>query len=558
MKERLYFSNLKHQDFMHPTDSKALAAIKMLKGLPALINWKNKIYNEKLIRILSMGDDIRVTKKTFKQIYEMTEFSAKVLGTPIPDVFIDQSPIVNAITIGTDAPMIRINSGLIDLMNEVELQAVIAHEMGHIKCGHVLYKTVADLIKNGKSLFGPFRIVFDYAIAFTLLEWDRKSEFSADRAALLVIQDVKPVISMLMKLAGGSQKIVDQIDHEDFLEQSRQFGVAVDGVIGKVCKLELTLNRSHPFPVMRAAEIECWSKTSEYQKIISRGETECPVHRPIGNAPIGLSAESGLKRAIKLKWNAPPFCNISGYKVYRSEDPTNGYSFKEVSGRDETEFEDKSLGDGKTYYYFVKAKDLYGNDGEPTAVVIATTKIQPAPVENIFPEGDLVRKATLRWIAASNHGASMKINVYRSDSTPDKFKKIATVLLSDGIYQDTGLGDNCTYFYQVVVDDDGICSDLSKKIMVCTKKLIDAPNNMKAKYSRGTLSLEWSEVQEAANYEVYDDGAIYDSKIGKSSSPYFRMGLSLKPGKKAVFYVKAVDHQGRKSDKSEKVAVHAI
>lgn len=558
MSDRQYFPGL-NDDFMHPSDSKALAAIKMLKGLPALINWKNKIYNEKLIRIVSMGDAIRVTKKTFKQIYEMTELSAKVLDMSVPDVFINQSPEVNAFTIGTAAPMININSGLIDLMNEEELLTVIAHEMGHIKCGHVLYQTVANLIRKGIGIFRPLQSIVNMAVSMTLLEWDRKSEFSADRAALLVIQDIKPVVTTLMKLAGGSQKIADQIDYEDFLEQSRQFRTVAEGLIGKVCKLELTMGRTHPFAVMRAAEIDQWSKSEQYRKIISRGDSgeQCP--HPKQNTPKFLAAKSGLKRTIVLSWEVPDLCNVSGYKIYRNEGSTTSFEIiKEISGRDETQYIDKPLGDGKTYYYFVKSKDHYGNESEPTPVVSATTKIKPAPVEDIFPEGDLIRKATLRWIAALNHGDSMKINVYRSDSTPDKFKKIATVPLRDGIYKDTGLEDDCTFFYQVVVDDEGICSDGSKIMVVCTEKLIDAPKNIKAEYSRGTLSLQWSEVQEAANYVVYDDGAIYDSRIGKSSRPYFSKGLSLKPGKKATFYVKAVDHHGRKSDKSERVAVHAI
>jgi Zn-dependent protease with chaperone function len=560
MSAKKYFPNLKREDFMHPTDSKALSAIKMLPGIPALINWKNKNYNEKLIRIVSMGDDIRVTKKTFKKIYDMTELAALVLDMPIPDVFINQSPSVNAFVFGSDSPMIQIYSGLIELMSEDELLAVIAHEMGHIKCAHVLYKTVADLVREGKNFLGPFQIVFDVALALTLLEWDRKSEFSADRAALLVTQDAKTVITMLMKLAGGSQKIADQISYEDFLEQSRQFNVAAEGVMGKLCKLELTIGRSHPFAVMRAAEINTWSCSEEYKSVLSKG-VENPRNSNVvqfSNMPRNLVAKSGLKKVIKINWIVPPILNISGYKIYKSENPDYGFSLKEIEGRDNTVFEDSSLEDGKTYFYFVKAKDLYGTESEPTPIVSATTKKQPDPVADFFPEGEHVRKATLRWIEASSHNKAMKINIYRSEHGISKFKKLKTVPITDSYFQDENLSDDKTYFYYVVVDDETICSEQSKIIAISTKKLLKPPKNIQAEHVEGNLQIKWPEVHEAAYYEVYENGSLFDSKIGKSFNNYFSKTYKVKAGKKLELYIKAVDCYERKSQKSDKITVQPI
>ena len=66
MGHRRYFTNLDCKDFMHPTDAKALTAPQMAKGLPALVNWMTKVYDEKLMRILSMGCDVRVTKEDFQ------------------------------------------------------------------------------------------------------------------------------------------------------------------------------------------------------------------------------------------------------------------------------------------------------------------------------------------------------------------------------------------------------------------------------------------------------------------------------------------------------------
>ena len=56
-----------------------------------------------------------------------------------------------------------------------------------------------------------------------LLEWQRKAEFSADRAAVLVTQNAESVFSALFKLTGGSPKIYEQMDREEYLKQADEF-----------------------------------------------------------------------------------------------------------------------------------------------------------------------------------------------------------------------------------------------------------------------------------------------------------------------------------------------
>lgn len=166
---RLCFPKLNEKSFLHPTDAIALAGVQKLKGLDILINAMNKVSYEKLFRIQSMGDDVRVSKRTCQNIYNKVELCAKVLNMPIPDVFINQSPFLNALTTGTDSPMIQIYSGIIDYMDDEELLAVIAHEMGHIKCGHVLYHTAASALQLGTEMLGPLKIFANAAFAVTLL-----------------------------------------------------------------------------------------------------------------------------------------------------------------------------------------------------------------------------------------------------------------------------------------------------------------------------------------------------------------------------------------------------
>ena len=55
-----------------------------------------------------------------------------------------------------------------------------------------------------------------------MLQWVRCAEFSCDRAALLATQDPKVVMSVLMKLAGGSPSLASQLNLDAFIEQAQR------------------------------------------------------------------------------------------------------------------------------------------------------------------------------------------------------------------------------------------------------------------------------------------------------------------------------------------------
>lgn len=111
-----------------------------------------------------------------------------------------------------------------------------------------------------------------------LLEWQRKSELSGDRAGLLCAQDLDTALRVEMKLAGGCR--LDKLDSEAFLAQAREYetsGDMRDGVL-KLLNLEL---QTHPFSVLRAAALTHWVDTGGYAKVIAG---EYPRRADDGNA----------------------------------------------------------------------------------------------------------------------------------------------------------------------------------------------------------------------------------------------------------------------------------
>ena len=261
------YEDISPRAFTHPLDRRAIAAVRKVPGIDFAIRKMMEFGYEKIVRVNAMADDVKVTPKTCGYIHDMAEQAAKCLGVALPDVYINQDPVPNAWTIGTEFPMITIQSGLIELLNEDELYAVVAHEMGHIKCLHVLYHMLADFLTTVAANLGVAGYII-IPLNLALLEWSRKSELSADRAALLVTNNKDSIIKLLMKLAGGSRHLSRLIDEDEFVTQAEQFERLTEGVgLNKFYRVVSNITRTHPFPVLRGYEINKWAESEEYAQI---------------------------------------------------------------------------------------------------------------------------------------------------------------------------------------------------------------------------------------------------------------------------------------------------
>jgi hypothetical protein len=158
------------------------------------------------------------------------------------------------------------------LLSEDEVLAVIAHELGHIKSGHVLYKTMARgmsflLAIIGDLTLGIGRLV-GRTLEATLLEWDRQSEFTADRSSLVVVQNPQVMLSLMMKLAGGTLFQRDQMNAQEFLKQADLYEEVDSRILDRVYKMMLIAPINHPLTIVRAREIMNWSESREYKDIL--------------------------------------------------------------------------------------------------------------------------------------------------------------------------------------------------------------------------------------------------------------------------------------------------
>jgi Zn-dependent protease with chaperone function len=255
--------------YEHPADRAALVALRRVPGFDTVVRKLLGSIGDRSLRYAFLASSVRVSEEQFPEIHKSFLEACRVLDvSPVPELYVAQTPIVNAGAVGVDKPFIVINSGTVSLMSPEELQFILGHELGHVISGHVLYKTMLRLLLRMTTL--AFAIPLGgaalYAITTALLEWDRKSELSADRAGLLAVQDPELALRVNMKLAGGGR--AEQMNIDAFIAQAEEYknsGSVVDGVV----KLLNLIGRTHPFPVLRLAELKKWVESGDYDAILA-------------------------------------------------------------------------------------------------------------------------------------------------------------------------------------------------------------------------------------------------------------------------------------------------
>src|SRR4051794_20033527 len=271
------FADLSKHDYIHPADSKALAALRAIPGVDSALKKLLAWTGESVIRISSMASAVKVTPKQCPDLHAKLQIACTTLGVEMPDMFVQQNPQVNAFTGGVEKPIIVLHSSLIERLNDEETLAVIAHEVGHIHAEHVLYLTAARLMEAlanvsvARLIPGSeiIKFIVSAGISSALLAWARRAELSCDRAALLVTQDPHVIGRTMMKLAGGT--FASKIDYELFLEQGREFQKNYEEkALDKFWANIINAGLSHPLPVWRVSEILEWVESGQYAELMKK------------------------------------------------------------------------------------------------------------------------------------------------------------------------------------------------------------------------------------------------------------------------------------------------
>lgn len=285
---------MRPSDFIHPEDAAALRQMENLPGFSTLIKKVLSIGLENLQYGVNMASTIRLSDNQLPELYRHLPPICKKFGIEIPEFYLQMDPNPNAWTFGDTRIYVTMTSGLVDMMDEKEIDAILAHECGHILCRHVLYHTIAQWLSSGLASMGLLGVI-STPIQYALYYWSRKSELSADRAASIYTSP-QIVARTMARLSGGPRSITSNVNLQEWANQADEYDkIQHENLWNKALQLAVIAGLDHPFSAVRVREILKWGECEQYHSIMQGGSI-CPN---CGNV-------------IKREWN---FCRTCGNKL---------------------------------------------------------------------------------------------------------------------------------------------------------------------------------------------------------------------------------------------------
>lgn len=291
---------IKPAEFIHPEDAAALRQLESIPGFPALVKKIMAWGFEQLRYGLNMATAIRLSPTQLPHLYNHLPPICEKLGIAEPEFYLQMDPVPNAWTFGDTKIFITITSGLVELLNDEELDAVIAHECGHILCRHVLYHSIAQYILSGADamgILGSLTVPVQYAILY----WYRKSELSCDRCGS-IITSPEVVARSMARLSGGPKSMTSDLNMREWANQADEYErIKNDGLWNKALQLSIIISQSHPFSAVRVREILKWGESPQYKSLMQNLKAETT----------GIRCPK-CGRAISTDW---AYCKYCGAKL---------------------------------------------------------------------------------------------------------------------------------------------------------------------------------------------------------------------------------------------------
>jgi Zn-dependent protease with chaperone function len=263
----------------HPADRAATAALHQVPYLDQVVRKLIQLGYERALRQAYLGSSVRLGQEQLPYIWVLEREVFNVLDIPeVPDLYLTQWPLANAMTIGAGEPMIVLNSELVRLLDTDGLRAVVAHEATHVLAEHVLYGTALEILMRLSARLPLLAGLPFMAVRAALLEWARAAELTCDRGAAVVTRQPMAVCRALMTIAAG--EAATDLNLDAFIAQGLDYREKGSG-LEKLTRMLIDLNITHPMPVRRIHELLKWVREGDYDRIVDgeyirRGEEPPP------------------------------------------------------------------------------------------------------------------------------------------------------------------------------------------------------------------------------------------------------------------------------------------
>jgi Zn-dependent protease with chaperone function len=208
-----------------------------------------------------LGQATKVSDEQYPRVFLAAKAAGAALKVRVPPIFAAPSSSIGIKVLGTeDAPHLIVNLDLAEKLDEQELIAGIAHELGHVQNNHILYATALHYLTHSAAFFVRWAV---QPAILTLRAWSRRAEITCDRAALLAQKDLHTTLTALVKIEMLGKG--PTFDVEDYLANPPD---ATKG-LGRFTEVF----SSHPFMPKRIAALKLFADSQAFANATGKDPT---------------------------------------------------------------------------------------------------------------------------------------------------------------------------------------------------------------------------------------------------------------------------------------------
>ncbi len=278
-------SGLNPSSYEHPFDRQALERLNKRPGINLMTR---KVLDKGLERYLWMkhtGDNLHITREIIPEVFDLLVKACEILDMDqVPELYVFLEDKIKTFASGDQKQLIALSSGALELLDEQELLFMIGRELGHIKSEHVLYRMMGDSLQSLTQLASDISLGisnwFSMPLQAALIHWYRMSEFTADRAGLLVVQDPDLVVRTFIKLAGLPAMYKDRVTVGHFRKQAKEFDNFQASGFEQFIRFAAAYENHQPFLCIRVNQLDEWVDSGQYAQILAGPRTSLPRRCP--------------------------------------------------------------------------------------------------------------------------------------------------------------------------------------------------------------------------------------------------------------------------------------
>ena len=162
----------------------------------AVLNFVSYFYSDKIA--LAMYRARPVTREELPRVYAVVERLTQKIGIPMPKMYVIPTESPNAFATGRNPnhASVAVTHGILGLLNDEELEGVLAHELGHVRNRDILISSIAATVAGAITYLAQ---IARWGMIFGGYDRDRDSRGGGGFGALLMLI-LAPIAAMLIQL----------------------------------------------------------------------------------------------------------------------------------------------------------------------------------------------------------------------------------------------------------------------------------------------------------------------------------------------------------------------